>query len=687
MAHRLLATFPRLNNLAFLDLNRFEAQLSALTNQPMNRNIYLQKLESFYQQQATDADFVLTDKAGNEQEQVDENTDSLFFNTGLMTTDGHALWADCRVNYLPDKSKFFAIRLEPRFAVVENGHALLQRFPSVNNLVFIDAPAYLISNLQHLCQLSPGTTSDQVMRTMDETYRALKDEDLVFLHCGKPASDADADELRLPTGFTDSTGAPVIMSCQRNPVEGRQPWKKQRYMLHVEHYTHRFRAQYPILFGTDHSCFAFMSSSAADGFNTVMRSRVDNIPNIRVEDFVSRMNGIYAKAKDEDIVLQDQDRQPVEELRDAKYCIIHTDLTSDRKQVSIMLERNFNANRQPFAGPRMITAGEYFPGVDPRDYLENFASIPDYHTLCEIVAQKAAPEPWSFRGDGHYEILESYLRYSTYRLIQDNSMVMDRNRGVCVMNTGLVNRAFYDICLIFRRDVSDPNSRWQYHTVDSITNINNYSTSGFAKPILAPHYWDDTGELVYKLRYDKKVDDQVPQFNEDHIILERLHRLPKDFLENAAYRMDDDRFQRFRELINTPNFGPGHAPNFGPGHDAWTEAVQMVRADVDLFREIRTRIENAVRDAIRRQRSNYKTIIPCFYPRANELCFLLPLLTLTRNAASNPALVLVSLDGGRTFYGKTILSMDMVYKNSRLICRPEADWINFQDIIPTNDED
>lgn len=674
MSHRLLSRFPHFNRLAFLDLNRHGQILSHYTGLPLDHNAYLQKLNNFYQLEATDADFVFTSKDSGEQEMPDENTRRLIFNTGLKSGNGSELWAECVPNNIPERSMFFAISITEKLTAQTNAHALLGRYPSVHKLVFTDVPAYLISNLQYLCQFNPGTTPEQVLKTMDDTYRGLKDEQLLFLKLGQPCTEEEADELRLPTGFTDPTGAQILMSCSRNTREGCQPWKKQRYMLHLEGPCHRLRRMHPALFGTDNSCLAFLTANGAEGFNTVMRSKVDSIPNVRVEDFVSRMNAIYAMAKDEDIELQDKDRQPVETLREAHYCIIHTPLTCERKKVSVMLERNLNPGRQPFAVPRVITEGEYFPGVDPRKYLETFATIPDYQTLCAAVAEKAAYEEWSFAKKHDFAILENYLRYSAYRLIQDNGMVMDKARGMCIFNTGLLTSTHLDVCLIFTRDVNNPDSKWQYHGVDSINNVQGLSRVGFpSKPILPPHYWDDTGELVYKLRYDRKVDDQLPQFNDEHIIFDRLHRFPKDFLESKSYRMDPVQRRRFLELINSPDFGP-KSP-------VWNEAVQLVRADSLLHREIRNSIENAIREAIILQRANFKTIVPCFYPKANQLCFLLPLALST--ASANPAMVLTTLDGGRTFYGKTILSMDMVYKNSRLIARPEADWIKFNEIIPT----
>lgn len=678
MAHRLEQLFPHITNLVFFDLNKFGSQAAQLTGQMMQgyqrTNNLLVQMDQFYRSAATDDDYIFMDSEKHRQDLPDERTQTLRYNTGLKTTDGRMIWADSVRNNRPERSLFYATRIFERYPQVTNGHRLLERYPSVDNLVFVDASNYIISNLQPYCQLNPGATVEQVTQTMNEAYRRASDSEIVFTRNGEPCEEGEADELRLPTGFTDATGAAVEMLCQRNTREGMQPWRKRGYTLRVLNSSHRFRAMYPILFGMDANCFAFMPASAAEGFNAVMRMKVDNVPNRMVEDFVSRMNSIYAMATDEDIILQDSDRQPVEKIEEAQYCIIRTPLRGDRKQISVMLTRNYVAGRQPWAGAKVISAGEVFPGVDPSAYLESFAIIPDFRRLLVDIAEKAAPEPWSFRGEGYYEILNSYIRYSAYRLIQDNSIVMDKARGVCVLNTGLLNRIFYEVCIIFRRDVTKPDEKWQYYKVDSITNIGQYAQ--FPRQPAPPHYWDETGELVYPIRYDKTVEEQTPQFDDEHIILERLHRLPKDFLENVAYRMDPTQKQRFLEIINSPGFGP-NAPD-------WDEAIRIVR-ESDLLKDIRARIEYAVRDAIRRQRANYKTIIPCFYPRANEICFLLPL-ALSGVTSNNPAMVLASIDGGRTYYGKTILSMDMVYKHSRLICRPEADWIRFEEIKPVTGE-
>ena len=86
-------------------------------------------------------------------------------------------------------------------------------------------------------------------------------------------------------------------------------------------------------------------------------------------------------------------------------------------------------------------------------------------------------------------------------------------------------------------------------------------------------------------------------------------------------------------------------------------------------------------------RRDYKVGIPCFFPTTGKLSMLLPIaFSARRNAKPCLALVVERLDNGM-YVGRTVLTMDMAYKDSRLLCRPSGEWLRPADIVSDGEEE
>uniref|UniRef100_UPI00386DD29D DUF3825 domain-containing protein n=1 Tax=Ruminococcus sp. TaxID=41978 RepID=UPI00386DD29D len=76
---------------------------------------------------------------------------------------------------------------------------------------------------------------------------------------------------------------------------------------------------------------------------------------------------------------------------------------------------------------------------------------------------------------------------------------------------------------------------------------------------------------------------------------------------------------------------------------------------------------------------NYKTAIPIYYPRVNNISLLLPLCLTNNDNKADVALVIQKLDTGN-YQGQTILTLDMAYQDARQICRPNSEWLTTENI-------
>ena len=112
--------------------------------------------------------------------------------------------------------------------------------------------------------------------------------------------------------------------------------------------------------------------------------------------------------------------------------------------------------------------------------------------------------------------------------------------------------------------------------------------------------------------------------------------------------------------------------------------------DVDmsaLFYDLRIQFEAAVNHTLEQARRDYKVGIPCFFPTTGKLSMLLPIaFSARRNAKPCLALVVERLDNGM-YVGRTVLTMDMAYKDSRLLCRPSGEWLRPADIESDGEEE
>ena len=87
-------------------------------------------------------------------------------------------------------------------------------------------------------------------------------------------------------------------------------------------------------------------------------------------------------------------------------------------------------------------------------------------------------------------------------------------------------------------------------------------------------------------------------------------------------------------------------------------------------------LENAVKRIIEKVKRNYKLAIPQYYTDKttgnSKIQLLLPLFLQSKDVAD---LALVVDKGDYSYIGKTILTLEWAYVNSRRIVRPDVDWL------------
>lgn len=283
----------------------------------------------------------------------------------------------------------------------------------------------------------------------------------------------------------------------------------------------------------------------------------------------------------------------------------------------------------------------------------------------------ALDERWNFKNtppnsDHPFPILHSYLIHTFGRLVNEGKVLVNEGASLATFNTGLVDPRYEPIHALFVPN-DDPRAPWQLagFCIAGEGADGQNLVRHFAPLPSTAHYFDNQMDLLYDTRAGK------PEVDWQHVIIERIDRYPTEFVndhwppsfrkEDTAQMGEDDRRSYYRGL--------GDA----------------IVQDSRTYRRIMNRVKDAIDLSIKRVQWNFKTAIPTYYPRVRKLQLLLPVCLLSDEQVDMALAVEKTASG--SYLGHTVLPLDWAYKNARLVCRPDSDWLAPQDISAVGDED
>ena len=293
-----------------------------------------------------------------------------------------------------------------------------------------------------------------------------------------------------------------------------------------------------------------------------------------------------------------------------------------------------------------------------------------FQQAIDQLADKALSEKWYY-GTGEKSsnpILFNYFLLTFQRLKAEDREHRDdinwktkiresSNGDKALFNTGLVDSLYDPIYALFNRNKNSKNERkWMFSKfIGGRDKEMQTLTRDFGTDLPLPaHYYNDTSELVYNIK------SKIGSYNWDHFI-DHCERLPLDFLEGIVRSFEGD-FDFSQKRNST----------------FYRNLAEYIKGNDEILRGIKNRIENAIKDAIKRVHWNFKTAIPIYYPGQKQISLLLPL-SLKRKDRIDVALVLEAVENG-AYIAHTILTLQMAYTNARLITRPDSDWLTAESI-------
>ena len=300
--------------------------------------------------------------------------------------------------------------------------------------------------------------------------------------------------------------------------------------------------------------------------------------------------------------------------------------------------------------------------LNPVTMLTGWAFLGHYPSMIETLTNLALEEEWSFGEDGGepYPILSNYIKYTFYKLQREgNKVFVSDDEEYAVFNTGLVDWRYLPIYALFRKNRrEDIRQKWYLvdYCIEGEGRAGKTLVSKFAKLPGAAHYFNSVNDMVYDIRAGK------PVLDIEHIIVERINRFPQEFIQknapadfdvqDTASMTQDEREEYFERL-----------------RDA-------IRDDMECYRNMAGRLEDALSMSLRRIKWNYTTAVPVYYATTDRLCLLLPL-CLVRDSVVDAALVVSRTQSGR-YQGETIYTLDWAYKCARIIYHIDSDWLRLR---------
>lgn len=429
--------------------------------------------------------------------------------------------------------------------------------------------------------------------------------------------------------------------------------------------------------------FAFIPDHALETYRRIANSSASAYA-IRGE-----LNTEYitaASSEDMSSIVIKQGNTVVSDISQADHIyIITTKFSIDGSPVVLVFAPNKIPDHQPWEMQKAITKTEFQSanyielGSKPHEMLYNYAYWPSFlEDLKELKNNLALPENWSYKEnptDDDFPILKSYIRYTFAKLWKDRQVYVSVGGQYSVFNTGLVNKNYQYIYVIFEKNSGT--TPWKFFTFASpgVRYGGRVLSSHFETLPQPAHYFKSIEDISYIISTDKTPDEQLPDLQPDHYLVDHPDRLPLDFLRDGCRKNSD-----LLTLLNTDTSSMDKQVL----DDHWKTVGEAISNDPNVYDDLEASFRNAVRKAIMRVSWNYRTAIPVYFPSYDKMSILLPL-AFGINSEAEVALVVERNPVSKKYTAPTILSLPTAYANARLVCKPESDWLNQKVLEPVYD--
>lgn len=299
----------------------------------------------------------------------------------------------------------------------------------------------------------------------------------------------------------------------------------------------------------------------------------------------------------------------------------------------------------------------YFPSKDKETN--------GFTLMLQELEAKAKKENWEY---GNQKILQNFLLYTFERIQYEDSRIKSKEdeskrklregSEFAVFNTGLVNGFFSPIYGLFRRNPQKAKQPWLFSGfyVESEKAISNAKKEENWDDLpKAARFYETPDDLIFD------IESKIDAINWEHIIIDNVGRIPYKYIERfkpegfVLEKEPDEPYIYYESLRNA------------------------IRNDQYTYRKLVGLFRDAMERAVLHATWNFHYALPMYYPRFRRVSMLLPLiLEDSRDSVVELALVLDRDFEHNTYTATTIMTLEQIYCNIRLISQPDEDtyWLH-----------
>lgn len=288
-----------------------------------------------------------------------------------------------------------------------------------------------------------------------------------------------------------------------------------------------------------------------------------------------------------------------------------------------------------------------------------------FSAMLKELENKCLDENWEFEGQ---KILQNYLLFTFERILFEDErslkqgrpkdcLKLKKGKRYAVFNTGLVNSYYSQVYALFKSANPSMTKPWVFegfHTEEEPRMSAVRKDEGWFDLPAAARFYDSLEDIVYDVTY------HIDAVNWEHIIIDNVERIPTEYVRQNSpqhFVVEDDPekpmeyYDRLRAAIKEDDF--------------------CYRKMVKLFTDAMDR-------SLKHVKWNFHYALPMYYPRRHKISMLLPLnLGDTRDNKADLALVLERDSASHTYIATTIMTLQQVYCNVRLITKIDdsSNWL------------
>ena len=260
-------------------------------------------------------------------------------------------------------------------------------------------------------------------------------------------------------------------------------------------------------------------------------------------------------------------------------------------------------------------------------YFENIDACEEF---LEDIANSTIPESWKFKNKQsvlRHPILKMYLETIFIKLKNEGKVLKSADGKYIMFNTNLLDKFFHALYIIAEVKQADDLEVYlnPIRTAEeSYSTLRRYGFEGqHPEP---PVFFEDVNEVIFNTSDDWRIDKDYNSLS--HIIEARIDRFPQHMRDKSP----------------------------------------------DLLAR---KLYDAIDFALAIAQRNYKYIVPIYYPRFDNISFLMPIfLDGAYSASPDFALVLQTDRENKLYIARTILDLEAGYQDARLIAKPDESWLN-----------